>query len=158
MAMSTVQHYLIEYGTPEYDATLDLRYRVLREPLGLYFTVAQIEDEWSSTHFASFEQDGAIIACLILKPVSESVWKMRQVAVEPAWQGRGIGRELVKCAETFVQRKVNESRMSHTIELHARRGAVAFYEQLDYEIHGAIFLEIGIEHQAMKKQLHYEKN
>ena len=146
MAMSTVQHYLIEYGTPEYDATLDIRYRVLREPLGLYFTIAQIEDEWSSAHFASFEQDGVIIACLILKPVSESVWKMRQVAVEPAWQGRGIGR------------KVNESRMSHTIELHARRGAVAFYEQLDYEIHGAIFLEIGIEHQAMKKQLHYEKN
>lgn len=158
MAMRTVQHYLIEYGTPEYDATLDLRYRVLREPLGLYFTVAQIEEEWSSAHFASFDQDGAIVGCLILKPVSELVWKMRQVAVEPAWQGRGIGRELVRCAETFVQMKVNEGRRSHDIELHARREAVAFYEQLDYQKNGAIFLEIGIEHQAMIKRLHYEKN
>jgi len=83
---------------------------------------------------------------------------MRQVAVEPAWQGRGIGRELVRCAETFVQMKVNEGRRSHDIELHARREAVAFYEQLDYQKNGAIFLEIGIEHQAMIKRLHYEKN
>ena len=35
----------VEFATPEYDETIALRYKILREPLGLEFTEEQLAAE-----------------------------------------------------------------------------------------------------------------
>src|SRR5690348_3196872 len=92
------------HGSAEYEATVSLRRRVLREPLGLDFTRAELAAEAADYHLVANE-DGALAACLILVPLESGAIKMRQVAVEPALQGRGIGRELVRFAEDFARER-----------------------------------------------------
>jgi GNAT superfamily N-acetyltransferase len=73
---------------------------------------------------------------------------MRQVAVLPTLQGKGIGKILVQQTEQWA--RYNGWR---TILLHARLTAVPFYEKLEYEIEGDVFEEVSVPHFKMKKKL-----
>jgi ribosomal protein S18 acetylase RimI-like enzyme len=137
----------IAYGTPAYDATLDLRYKILREPLGLTFSKEDLAREHADFHIACHEDDEPV-ACLVLTPLSTTDVKMRQVAVAQHAQRRGIGRALSQFAEDFARQ-----RGFSRITLHARDTAVAFYEKLGYELVGEPFEEVTIPHQEMQKQL-----
>ena len=138
----------IPFGSPEYDEAIGLRDLVLRQPLKLQFTPEQIGEEWDSLHLGIYQSGGPLLGCLTLKPVQEGVWKMRQVAVHPDWQGKGLGRLLVQFAENHLIR-IGANR----IELHARDTAVPFYQAQDYLIYDAPFYEVGIPHRAMRKDL-----
>ncbi len=138
----------IDYGTPEFDQALDLRNRVLRVPLGLQFNTSDIEAEWDSHHLAVFTQDGTVGGCLVMKSISPSVVKMRQVAVDPQLQGKGIGMQMVRESEKWAkQHGLNK------IELHARIEAVPFYLKMNYLKEGDQFEEVGIPHYKMSKSL-----
>jgi ribosomal protein S18 acetylase RimI-like enzyme len=137
----------IAYGTDAYHATLALRYQILREPLGLKFSEEDLAREHGDFHLACHE-NGQLVACLVLSPQSPADVKMRQVAVAPHAQRKGIGRALSLFAEEFG-RQHGFSR----ITLHARLTAVAFYEKLGYERIGEEFEEVTIRHWAMQKQL-----
>lgn len=143
----------IPFGTPAFDEALALRDRILRQPLGLQFTEEQIASEWDSLHLGLYHISGILLGCLTLKPVAPGIWKMRQVAIEATWQGRGLGKQLVEYAENVLIH-----RRAERIELHARDTAVVFYQNLGYEVYGKPFKEVGIPHRAMKKDLHYEKD
>jgi GNAT superfamily N-acetyltransferase len=73
---------------------------------------------------------------------------MRQLAVVPELQKRGIGTALVEYSEDLA-RKAGYRRMI----LHARETAVAFYEKLGYSRLGDRFEEVTIPHWAMEKHL-----
>lgn len=138
---------IVEHGSPEYDAEVDLRYRVLRAPLGLAFSSVQLAAEVSDLHLGAFES-GALIGCLVLTPISSEVVQMRQLAVEPAHQGKGVGRFLVETSEALaVERGFRE------MMLHARESAVPFYLKLCYSVRGAPFEEVTIPHREMFKVL-----
>lgn len=138
----------IEFGTPEFDAAVRLRYEVLRRPLGLDYTAEQLAEEYDQLHLAAFERSGALIAYLNLTPKDERDVKMRQVAVAPDWQGRGVGQALVRHSENLARER-GFSRMM----LHARETAVPFYEKLDYRRKGERFEEVTIPHFYMEKML-----
>lgn len=138
----------IEFGTPEYDEAVSIRYEILRKPLGLQFSVAQLEKEWVDFHFACYADDATMIGCLILAKLDDKVLKMRQVAVKEKLQGAGVGKALVEASEVF-----SASAGFEAIELNARMTAVPFYEKLGYEKIGNTFTEVGIEHQKMVKKL-----
>lgn len=138
----------IEYGSPEFDQVIDLRNRVLRKPLGLEFKEVDIESEWDSFHLAAFTYDGAVGGCLVMKPISPSLVKMRQVAVDPNMQGQGIGFAMVRASEQWALKKGFSK-----IELHARIAAVPFYIKMNYLKEGAKFEEVGIPHFKMSKSL-----
>lgn len=138
----------IEFGTPLYDESVALRYEVLRKPLGLSFAEDQLALEWSDYHLASLDGGGRMLAILILTPQDGGVLKMRQVAVGPNTQGKGVGSDLVEYSEEFAK-SLNFSMIS----LHARETAVAFYLRLGYEIEGERFEEVGIPHFKMWKNL-----
>jgi predicted GNAT family N-acyltransferase len=131
----------------EYALTVALRDRVLRAPLGLAFPAAELAAEAAQWHLALWQGE-RLLACLVLVPLSGGEVKMRQVAVEPAWQGRGLGRRLVEEAERLARER-GCTRMT----LHARATAVAVYLHLGYESVGAPFTEVTIPHQAMRKAL-----
>jgi predicted GNAT family N-acyltransferase len=137
----------VEYGSPEYEALVALRYEVLRRPLGRTFSPEQLATERDDRHLACF-RDGMIVGCLLLADRGKGTMQMRQVAVRPELQGQGVGRALAEHAEALVSR-LGYQRMI----LHARETAAGFYERLGYARVGEPFLEIGLLHWEMTKRL-----
>ena len=138
----------VEFATPEYDETIALRYKILREPLGLEFTEEQLAAEYTDFHFAAYSDAWILRGCLVLTPKNDKVLKMRQVAVNIDSQGKGIGTLLVQMSEVFAHAKGYE-----IMELNARDTAIPFYEKLNYKKVGEEFVEINIPHYKMVKSL-----
>lgn len=143
-----MQIFQIEFATPEYDEAVRLRYEVLRRPLGLDFTPEQLAAEYDDVHLAGFDGMGRLIGYLCLTPLNNGEVKMRQVAVAPEWQGKGVGKKLVAASEELAKH-LNFKRMT----MHARETAVPFYLRLGYQTVGEQFEEVTIPHFKMEKKL-----
>jgi predicted N-acetyltransferase YhbS len=142
LTLKTVPH-----GSPEYAEMVGLRYRILRQPLGLTFSEEQLSAEASDIHIAALAV-GEVIGCLVLTPITEDVVQMRQVAVEERYQGQGIGTRLVAYAEQVAQHAGYRKML-----LHARETVVPFYLRLEYAVEGETFLEVTLPHRQMAKEL-----
>jgi predicted GNAT family N-acyltransferase len=129
-----------------YREWMDLRRRVLREPLRLVYSDSDLEAERDDRHLLALDEAGKVIGGLLVREKDQppGVWKIRQVAVEPALQGTGIGRHLM----TLVAREAADSGIS-TLVLHSRESVCGFYEKLGYRLEGEAFDEIGIPHRRM---------
>jgi hypothetical protein len=123
-----------------------LRYEVLRKPLGMVYTPEQLAEEATETHVIAVA-DAKVVGVLLLKRISDKKLKMRQFAVNDAFQGQGIGSALVAFAEDFAIEKGFS-----IITLNARMTAVPFYERLGYDVVGDEFVEVGIPHLRMVKE------
>ena len=131
---------------PLLEEARELRFRVLREPLGFSRADVIVEGEDDSMHLAAVDA-GRVVACVMLTPNSPTRGKLRQMAVRPSFQGMGLGRALVRhLEETLGAEGFNE------IELHARDHAVGFYEKLGYVCEGDPFVEVGLPHFLMRKR------
>lgn len=137
----------VEFATPAYDEIVRLRDQVLRKPLGLEFSVSDLSREYTDHHFGCYDK-GYLIGCLNMRPLEEGVVKMRQVAVDPISQGKGVGSILVKAVEKWATNYGYEK-----IVLSARKEAISFYTKLDYTLAGEPYEEIGIPHHKMEKRL-----
>jgi len=111
----------------------------------MVFTEDFLKQDKNDYIFGLFEEN-RIRAVLHLKPLSDIVLKMRQVAVDDNLQGKGYGSKLVRFSEEFARNNGYSE-----IVLHARDTAVAFYEKLNYRKTGKPFTEIGISHIKMGK-------
>jgi predicted GNAT family N-acyltransferase len=139
----------IEFGTPEFDEALRLRDLVLRKPLNMVFHPEDIAKEYDSYHIACYHNTTqTLLAFLILKPIDKNTLKMRQVAVHPDVQSKGVGSYLVHESE-----KLGIQWGYTKIELNARDTAVNFYKKAGYAVKGDVFQEVGIDHYYMWKQL-----
>ena len=138
----------VEFATPEYDETIALRYKILRQPLGLDFTEEQLATEYADFHLAAYSDSWILRGCLVLTPKNDKVLKMRQVAVGIESQSKGIGTLLVQASEVFARANGYER-----MELNARDTAIAFYEKLNYQKVGEEFVEVNIPHYKMVKSL-----
>ena len=145
--MARIKIETIEHDSDAYWQALVLRDGLLRAPLGLDYSEADIEAEAEQVQVVALER-GEVVGTLLLRGEEAGLVQMRQVAVSQKKQGRGIGRDLVKFAEALVWAECGDE-----IFLHAREPVVAFYEALGYERVGDPFIEIGIEHVKMRKRL-----
>lgn len=138
---------LIEYDSEQYLESVALRLEILRKPLGLEFDPEVLKNDKNEYHIAATDGQ-SIIGILLLRPISESVVKMRQVAVKDSRQSQGIGKAMVNYSEELAHN------LGFTnMELHAREVALDFYKSLGYHTVGDMFHEIGIPHFKMLKQL-----
>lgn len=135
---------LLVYNGAEYKAMVDLRYEVLRKPLGLIFSPEELAKEKDDLLLGVFD-DERLVGCCILSP-SGNALKLRQMAVDPYRQKAGIGKALLNFAETVAKEKKYP-----TIQLHARETAVSFYLKAGYTVSGNTFIEVGIPHYRMEK-------
>ena len=135
----------IDTRDSRYAAELDLRYRVLRAPLGLsrQQTLSPFED--GSLHMLAVDGD-VVVACVLFRPLAARQGRLYQMAVEPDRQRSGIGARLVAALEAEVARRGFDE-----VVLHARAAAVGFYERAGYTVDGAPFVEVGIPHVKMRK-------
>lgn len=137
----------IQFNTDSYKKAVQLRQDVLRSPLGLRFQTRELAEEKDQIHIGLF-QNHQLIGCLSLVRISVTELKMRQVAVDPSYQGQGVGRKLVEFAEQKA-RNMGFTNMT----LHAREAAVPFYLKLNYSVVGEPFTEVTLPHRKMIKLL-----
>lgn len=129
---------------PRYASELDLRFRVLREPLGFQRHQVRFAGEDDALHLVAV-REARVVGCVLFDFASG---RLRAMAVLPDGQRSGIGRQLVERLEhTLRLRGVRQ------VTLHARMPAIGFYERLGYVAEGEPFTEIGLLHQAMARVL-----
>lgn len=138
---------LIDYGSPEYEQMLRLRYEMLRKPLGLSFKEDELEKEKGDVLMGAFEDD-RILGCCLLAPEGNHILRLRQMAVPNNMQGKGIGRALMIFAENIAR-----DMGYRTLMMHARLTAIGFYEKLGYVKKDGEFMELTIRHVIMEKKL-----
>lgn len=112
----------------EWDAYYDLRFRVLREPLGQIRGSEHNEGDVSGLHFALFE-NSVILAIARLDYTSDGLSQVRFVAVEHQQQGKGLGKKIMIAVENQCKADKKEK-----LILHARDYAVDFYLRLGYTL------------------------
>ncbi len=126
---------------------VQLRYNMLRKPLGLAFDQQELEQECNDILLGCFD-DGKLEGCCLLTQSGPKAVRLRQMAVISGLQGKGIGKALIQFAENIAR-----DRGFNTICMHARKSAMGFYEKLGYEKNGDEFTEVTIPHYKMEKKL-----
>ncbi len=137
----------IDYGTPEHQQMINLRYEILRKPLGLNFTPEELEREKEDILIAAFE-DEKMLGCCFLTRIDTDLVRLRQMAVQNNLQGKGIGASLMNFAENLAR-----DRRYKIIMMHSRKATVSFFEKQGYKIEGTEFIQLTIPHVLMKKKL-----
>jgi predicted GNAT family N-acyltransferase len=99
-----------------------------------------------STHLVAIEEERVIGTCRLL--FRGNVARLGRLAVDPDRRGEGIAAALLALAD-----RVSLEQGAGSISLHAQTYARRLYLDAGYEERGPQFVEEGIEHVAMGKQL-----
>lgn len=138
----------LRFITPDdalYESELDLRFRVLREPLGHARSEVGFPFERQSLHLVAHTDD-QVIGCVLFHPEGDGSGRLFQMAV--ASPGQRLGAQLVRALEHALL-----ARGFRHVHLHARAPVVGFYQKLGYTVYGEPFVEVGIEHRHMQRML-----
>jgi len=143
---------MVEIRTPkneqEWNAYYDLRYRILRQPLGQAIGSERNEGDTTGIHFALYEEH-VVKAIARLDLQEKQVAQVRFVAVETDVQGKGFGKKIMLATEKEALNKGCK-----LLILHARENALPFYEGLGYKlIEKSYLLFDQIQHFYMEKEL-----
>ena len=139
----------IDFGSSRYKELLDLRYKILLQPLGLKFLDSYREEEASFLHLGCIDSStDELIGGLILVPLDDEEIRIMQVAVDVVHQGEGIGRKLIEHSEK-IAKEIGYSK----IVMHAMLSVVGFYEKLGFKQDSELFEEKGISFVRMIKKL-----
>lgn len=138
---------IIPHFSADYQQMLQLRINVLLLPSGIPASYIQPPAESVDIHLGAF-LSGKIIGCCVLTERGNGQVQLRQMAVDPHFQGQGIGAAIVQFAE-----KVAREKGIHKLYLHARNPVMPFYAKSGYAVAGDEFFEVGIAHHRMEKAL-----
>ncbi|MBI3519860.1 MAG: GNAT family N-acetyltransferase [Bacteroidetes bacterium] len=132
----------------ELEGIINLRYAVLRQPWNKPKDTATDELEETSVN-ALVEHQGEVIACGRLQNNGGGMAQIRYMAVHPDYQGKGLGKLVLKKLEEEA-RHMNIS----VIELQARENALEFYKSQNYSVKETSFkLWDIIQHYLMVKAI-----
>ncbi|GAB3006580.1 GNAT family N-acetyltransferase [Niabella terrae] len=138
---------IIDYGSPQYEQMVRLRNEILRHPLGMELEEDDIVADRDYILIGAFEDD-KMLGCCLLAPEDEIKVVLRQMAVRPQLQGKGIGKALMDFAEAIARDSGYRE-----ILMHARSTATGFYERMGYMTSGDIFVKLSIPHILMSKKI-----
>ena len=92
----------IKFGSDLFRKELELRDEMLRKPIGLKHSEADLEKEPGYRHFGLLIEDD-LVACLMVVPHGDGLSQIRQMAVREDLQGRGYGRFLMMAVEPILR-------------------------------------------------------
>jgi predicted GNAT family N-acyltransferase len=137
----------IETGSEAYNHMIDLRIRVLLDPIGIPASFIDRKKEEDDIHIAAFDMD-KMIGCCVLTRLNDQTVQLRQMAVDSSAREKGTGRSIIEFAEVIAIEKGYKLLM-----MHARDTVIDFYKKNGYRISGEKFFEVGIGHYRMEKEL-----
>jgi predicted GNAT family N-acyltransferase len=126
------------------DALSDIRRRVFIEEQHVPEEMEWDGEDNDAIHFIARDHDNRALGCVRLLPSGQ----ISRLSVLEAARNQGIGKALVGAAETEARR-----RGMSEVFLHAQTQATHFYESEGFTVTGGIFLEAGIPHRQMFKDL-----
>lgn len=144
--MSALQFRKIGVGDPAFEGIVDLRDRVLRDPLGRPSARHERERDAKGEHFAALK-DGAVVGCLALH-VGGRAAELKGMAVAPDLQREGVGAALYAYAEGWAR-----SSEIDEIFAEARKEALGFYLACGFAAEGEDYMGHGIPHHKVRKRL-----
>ncbi len=123
--------------------------RSLRDTVFVQEQGVSRELEWDGedarcTHVLARNDSGIPIGTGRMRPDG----KIGRLAVLADWRGHGIGGELLE----LLISKANEFKLK-SVYLHAQTRAISFYEKYGFRKEGSEFIEAGISHVKMVKDL-----
>lgn len=132
----------------DYKRVYDLREEVLRKPIGLSLKDEDLGAD-ALDKIIIAESGADLVGCAMIHPTDKAnILKLRQMAVAPGWQRKGVGQVIMQAAEEAMRQAG-----AYKIVLHARVTAENFYKKLGYATVSEIFTEVGIPHVVMEKPL-----
>jgi N-acetylglutamate synthase-like GNAT family acetyltransferase len=131
----------------EWADALAFRRAILRTPLGLDFSNADMEVEREDTLFIASDGQRLVGVVMMRNDGADRV-TLRQMAVSEDMRGRHVGQQLLSAFEAHAR----DLGVRH-ISLAARKTAIGFYERLGYVAEDDEFIEMTIPHRHMSKAL-----
>jgi len=126
---------------------MDLRVRVFVEEQGVDPSEELDELDASSLQIVAVDERAVIATCR-LRDLGAGRWKLERMVVERRLRGSGVGARLLEGAE----REAHERGAAEMV-LNAQRRAQGFYAANGYSPEGETFMEAGIEHVRMRREL-----
>lgn len=106
----------------------------------------QLPDDAAGQHFGAFV-DGELVSVISLFSDGAAA-RFRKFATAPAYQGRGIGSQLL--AYTIAAARATGAA---SLWCDARQGALAFYQRFGLQPEGAAFYKDGIPYRRLRLSL-----
>ena len=144
---------MLRIDSVEASEILDIRLAVLRKGMRIEDCHFEGDNDSNTCHLVAKDHTTAVGCCSLMKKdwseYENLSYQLRGMAVLEPHQGRGVGAELLKAAESVVRDKNAE-----LIWFNARIGAVNFYQKFGYEIVSDEFEISGVgPHVKMLKRL-----
>ncbi|MBO3269979.1 GNAT family N-acetyltransferase [Hymenobacter defluvii] len=138
----------------DFAAYYQLRYTVLRAPWQQPPGSERAPDDDDPTTLHALLRyptpNGPVVAVGRVHPSAPGQAQVRFMAVDPAYQGRGLGRQVL----AFLEAGARQQGLTECI-LHARATAVPFYEAAGYAVVAPSHTLFGnVPHFLMRKALH----
>ncbi|QFT88445.1 putative N-acetyltransferase YjcF [Bacillus sp. THAF10] len=103
--------------------------------------------EKDATHFVLYDEDKPVGAGRFR--ILEGIGKVERICVLPSYRTKkGAGRQIMATIEEYAKMKE-----IHVLKLNAQTHAEPFYTKLGYETVSDIFLDAGIPHVTMTKNI-----
>ncbi|MCF7963225.1 MAG: GNAT family N-acetyltransferase [Pirellula sp.] len=143
---------LVSFGRDELKHVHQLRYEILRKPLGLPASSAIFAgDEFESTIHILAKSSGLLIGCATIVPDEhEKRVQLRGMAVDLDKQGIGIGKRILDAAKAIAKQR------DQLLWCNARFSAIGFYEHQGLHQSGPVFEIPGIGKHVVMKYLSSE--
>ena len=130
----------------EVDAALRLRERVFSGEQGVRVEADRDGRDGEALHLVALHGGEVIGTCRLV--FDGPVARLGRMAVERGLRGQGVGAALLVEAERCAREAG-----SRRIDLHAQTAAISLYARGGFEERGELFVEEGIAHVSMEKQL-----
>ena len=131
----------------ERENAFSIRQKVFVGEQGVPVHLELDDHDETAVHFVAYDHDLPIGAGRIRVP-EPGVAKVERVCILPEYRGKHLGNLIMETMESYAK----EAGLS-SVKLNAQSYAVPFYEKLQYIITSPEFMDAGIPHRAMIKEL-----
>ena len=94
------------------------------------------------------DKTDALATCRIFQN-DQGVWTLGRVVISDIARGEHLGQKMLEAVHEYLKNELH----ADSIFCHAQAYVQKFYEKLGYETEGNYFLEGGVKHIGMRKQL-----
>lgn len=116
----------------DFKAYYDLRYRVLREPWGQPKDTEKDDYEPISQHYMAVNvESGKVVGVIKMFEKAEGVGWVSHLAIDPAYQKKGLGKLLMETVEQAAREKGYR-----ILGCMSRLNTTAYFEQLGFQAAG----------------------
>lgn len=136
----------LELTDPIYQDAVTIRKKVFIEEQGVAPEL-ELENEAGPRYFVGYLTKHPVVTARVFEE-HPGVWHIQRVATVREARGQGLAKELLLALEVEARKQGIKK-----LTLGAQDQAQGFYKKLGYHVEGAGFLDAGIAHHRMDKDL-----